>query len=182
MITQRTLQDWILGILPTFKTELQKLEEQMIFCGHADHHFLSAGFIRGGVHIFGMAPDTDLSDPKHTPHTGTFVPVDYIPNDHQLFVIPGERRPPVKMEDAVRDARGHETCPLCGKMFRVSLPKRLSSHDLVLVCCPAFKEGQIVVDALPIFSYTLMEEILSCTVNVPHQRSKVSMTRVTPLL
>jgi len=183
MITQRTLQDWVLGILPTFKAELQKLEERMIFCGHVDHHFLSEGFVRGGIHIYGMSSNDDLADPEHTPDTGIFVPVDYIPNDHQLFIIPGERaKRETKGGWEPRDNHGHETCPLCGKMFRVGLHKRLSHQDLVLVCCPALKEGQIVVDALPIFSPTLMEDITGCTLDMPHQRSRVSMTRVTPLL
>ena len=173
MLTQRQLQDLILTILPTYREELQKLENKLITCGDIDHHFLSS-FARGGMHIFGEAP------PSHE-LAGTFVPIDYIPCDHHLYIIRNER--PEEREtdkDFMTSARGNETCPLCGKPLRLSLRDQLTSRDLVLVCCPALKEGEIIVDLLPIFSPGLVKS--AWALDLPHQRSKQPMTRVSKLM
>jgi len=169
MLTQRQLQDLILTILPTYREDLQKLENKLITCGDVNYHFLGS-FARGGMHIFGEAP------PSHE-LAGTFVPIDYIPCDHFLYVIHSDR--PEEREtdkDFMRSAHGNESCPLCGKPLRVSLSDQLTSKDLVLVGCPRLKEGETVVDVLPIFSPTLVKGAWG--LDLPHQRSKLPMTRV----
>ncbi len=83
-------------------------------------------------------------------------------------------------KDFMMSAQGNEACPLCGKPLRVSLSNKLTSRDLVLVCCPRLKEGEIIVDVLPIFSPTLVKS--AWALDLPHQRSKLPMTRVSALI
>ena len=174
MLTQRQLQDRVLLTLPTYRSELQKLEERLIACGDVDYHFVSSSFTRGGMHIFGEAPASHAL-------AGTYVPIDYLPCDHQLYVMRHER--PEQQEtdkDFLYNVRGHESCPLCGKPLPVALNEALVPRDLVLVACPSLKEGEMVVDVLPIFSTSLVRD--AWALNLPHQKSKLPMTRVSSVL
>lgn len=174
MLTQRELQDRIFVLLPTYREELQKLENKLITCGDIDYHFVSSSFARGGMHIFGEAPaDHALA--------GTYVPIFYVPCDHELYVIRNER--PEEREtdkDFMHLVNGHESCPLCGKPLPVNCNDALVSRDLVLVACPSLKEGEMVVDVLPIFSTTLVRD--AWALNLPHQRSQNPMTRVSHMI
>lgn len=178
MLTQRQLQDRIFFLLPTYRGELQKLEERLMSCGDIDYNFMGSSFARGGMHIFGEAP------PNHE-LAGTYVPIDYIPCDHLLYIIQGERTAVPQEEEAVLGAsyvRGHESCPLCGKAFHVEFSFPLTIRDLVLVGCPTLKEGEVTIDVLPIFSTTLVQGSRSSALDIPHQRSKNPMTRVSSML
>jgi len=171
VLNRRTIQDIVLrGYLPTTKEELRALEDRLISCGDIDHHFLE--FSRPGMHIFGQAPE------GHNCYPGC-VPIDYIPCDHFIFIIRGEHdnAPPADLFEALQ-VQGRETCSLCGKPLRLALHTPLDARDLVLVGCPRLKEGQTIVDVLPIFSTTLVKGSLGSALNIPYQRSKNAMTRV----
>jgi len=113
---------------------------------------------------------------------GDFVPIDYIPCDHHLYVIHNEipERQEFDKDAPLVSYSGHETCPLCGKSLRVELSERLTTKDLVLVACPILKEGETVVDVLPIFSLALAKN--AWALDIPYQRSKRALTRVSKLL
>jgi len=176
-MTQRELQNEILAMLPTFRSELRKLEENLLTCGKLDYAFLSEAVVRNGMHIFGAVPEGHViaGNPK-------YVPLDYIPCNHWTYIIRADRRKrPLDQDDVIR-VEGRETCPLCGKPLRIHLDQPLSSQDLVLVGCPVLKEGVVIVDVLPIFSMTLVGEALSGCLGIPYQRSKHAMTRVDSLV
>lgn len=169
MLTQRELQDLILELLPTYHEELKTLEERLIQCGAIDRHGVGE-FTRSGIHIMGTAP------PSHK-QAGERIAIDYIPSDHTCYVIRHQRSEVSEADkDILRPARGNEVCPLCGKPVRVSLSDKLDTKDLILVVCPVIKEGERVVDVLPVFSTTLMRSAFS--LDLPHQHSKLPMTRV----
>jgi len=170
MLTQRELQDKILTMLPTYRRELQKMENRLITCGAVDRHFVSESFTRVGIHIFGEASE------------GHNAPIDYLPHDHQLYIIRAEVSPVSDGDAFMIKGKGNESCPLCGKPIPVQLKEALVPQDLVLVGCPVLKEGEIVIDVLPIFSPTLVKDAISVCLNLPHQRSKNPMTRVSRLL
>jgi hypothetical protein len=171
MLDRRTIQDIVLrGYLPTTKEELRAFEERLLTCGDVDQHFLE--YSRPGMHIFGQAPE------DHACYPGC-VPIDYIPCDHHIYII---RYTPINASPAGPIAElcvhGREACSLCGKPLRLAFNIPLDTKDLVLVGCPALKEGMTIVDVLPIFSRTLVQGSLGSTLDIPYQRSKNSMTRV----
>jgi len=171
MLNRRTIQDIVLrGYLPTTTGELRALEERLVTCGDVEQHFLEYG--RPGMHIFGQAPE------DHECYPGC-VPIDYIPCDHHIYII---RHDPINASPAgplgELRVQGRETCSLCGKPLRLAFGIPLDTKDLVLVGCPALKEGVTIVDVLPIFSKTLVKGSLGSALNIPYQRSKYAMTRV----
>ena len=185
MLSMRDIQDKFLDILPTYRGELQKLEDRLIFCGAIQYHLLSETYVRGGRHIFGHAPEDSA-------HAGSYVPIDYVPCDHGLYVIRHDQHEVHHAYEVAHEARGdtwspsemryhapgHESCPLCGKTLQVTVSELLDTRDLVLVCCPSFKEGEVTVDVLPIFSAALVKGSYSSSLSIPFQRSKNAMTRV----
>lgn len=173
-MTQRELQNLVLTILPTYRSELRALEGRLIAAGQVDYRFVGEAFMRPGLHIFGKAPEGHA-----LAEADTFVPIDYIPCDHHLYVL-RDVRPTEDTEEL--PVRGHESCPLCGKPIPIELRIPLTTRDLVLVGCPVLKEGEVVIDVLPVFSATLVAGALSSALNIPYQRSKNAMTRVSALL
>jgi len=172
MLSRFDIQNRIFFLLPTYNEELRALEERLIACGDVDHYFLEGA--RGGMHIFGQAPEGHELHPAN-------VPLDYIPCNHFIYIIRGE-----PLDDAPIDPlknnmylyKGRETCSLCGKPLRLELSNVLDARDLVLVGCPDLREGQTVVDVLPIFSTSLVKGARGGSLDIPYQRSKNAMTRV----
>lgn len=178
MLSSYELQNRVFFLLPTYKEELRALEDRLIACGDVDHYFLEV--VRSGMHVFGQAP-------KASPHYPANVPLDYIPCDHFIYIIRWEPIPttsPTSLLELTKHpaVHGRESCSLCGKPLRLELWNPLNARDLVLVGCPSIREGQTVVDVLPIFSTTLVQGARGGALDIPYQRSKNPMTRVSEKL